>query len=88
MEKMMPPPPPPPGWVPRILTSAEALEVAVGEIKGYRGAAIDRAVTGVYGAIAVLEMMGLLSMNEAFEWKVKAKAAGDEQKRRTKLLEG
>jgi len=84
MEKMMPPPPPPPGWVPRILTSAEALEVAIGEIKAYRGAAIDRAVAGVYGAIAVLEMMGQLSMNEPFEWRVKAKAAGDEQKRRTK----
>jgi len=85
MEKVMPPPLPPPGWVPRIWTATEALEVEIREIKGYRGDAIDRAVSGVYGATAVLERMGLLSMNDACEWREKAKAAGDEQRRCTEI---
>jgi len=59
-----------------VKTVQEALETLVREIGAYKGLALDRAVHGVTGAVAVLVSMKLLSMDEASEWRAKARKAG------------
>jgi hypothetical protein len=60
-------------------TANEALEMLLKEIGAYNGAAMDRAVYGVVGAAAALASMGVITEDEACDWRGRAKDAGELQ---------
>lgn len=60
-------------------TVNEILRIMVREIGAYKGAAVERAVYGVRGALHALEAIGKLSEKKSIEWDKKAMEAGIRQ---------
>lgn len=64
------------------MTPTEAMEVAIREIGGYGGEAIERAVYCAIGAAGALSRIGAISLDEDADWREAARKAGDAQRNR------
>lgn len=60
-------------------TATEILRIMIREIGAYRGAAVERAVFGVRGALHALESIGKISRKKSIEFEKKAMEAGIQQ---------